>query len=129
MTISRFTPPLDYLQAASQASLQNFELTRLNHAANLRQEIAALIDQWIEETSQALLARWMLDHKKSIPQPSISPTDIVRGLLDSPTSLFPDPQLPPSKIDPAPPSFATPRTTIKAAITRKPQKQRQSAAS
>jgi hypothetical protein len=66
MTTSRFTPPLDYLQAASRASLQSFELTRLNHAANLRQEIAALIDQWIQETSEAMLARWMLDHHKAL---------------------------------------------------------------
>jgi hypothetical protein len=65
MTISRFTPPLDYLQAASRASLQSFELTRLNHAANLRQEIATLIDQWIQETSEAMLARWMLDQHMS----------------------------------------------------------------
>jgi hypothetical protein len=56
MAISRLTPPLDYLQAASRASLQSFELTRLNHAANLRAEIAALIDQWIQETSEAMLA-------------------------------------------------------------------------
>jgi hypothetical protein len=52
MTISNFTSQLDYLQVASRASLQSFELTRLNHAANLRQEIAALIGQWIQETSE-----------------------------------------------------------------------------
>ena len=82
MTISRFTPPLDYLQAASRASLQSFELTRLNHAANLRNEIAALIDQWIQETSEAMLARWMLDHHNSLQSPSISPNHIVRSLVD-----------------------------------------------
>jgi hypothetical protein len=65
MTISRFAPPLDYLQAASRASLQSFELTRLNHAANLRQEIAVLIDQWIQESSQAMLARWLLDQHQA----------------------------------------------------------------
>jgi hypothetical protein len=129
MPISRFTPPLDYLQAASQSSLQNFELTRLNHAANLRQEIAALMDQWIQETSEALLARWMLDHRKSIPAPAISPAELVRALLDSPTTLFPDPQLLPSELTPAPPTFAAPRATLKENIPRRPQKQRQSAAS
>jgi hypothetical protein len=46
-------------------------LTRLNHAANLQQEIAALIDQWIQETSEAMLARWMLDRQKSLQ--SVSP--------------------------------------------------------
>jgi len=72
MTISRFTPPLDYLQAASRASLQSFELTRLNHAVNLRQKIAALIDQGIQETSEAILARWMLDRHKSLQSPPMS---------------------------------------------------------
>jgi hypothetical protein len=66
MSISRFVPPLDYLRAASRASLQSFELSRLNHASNLRREIAALIDQWVEETCEATLARWMLDHHKSL---------------------------------------------------------------
>ena len=61
MSISRIVPPLDYLKEASRASLQSFELARLNHAANLRREIGALIDQWIKESSEAMLARWMLD--------------------------------------------------------------------
>jgi hypothetical protein len=75
MITSRLTPPLDYLQAASRASLQSFELTRLNHAANLRQEIAALIDQWIQETSEAMLARWMLDHHNSLQPASLPPAE------------------------------------------------------
>jgi hypothetical protein len=89
MTISRFTPPLDYLQAASRASLQSFELTRLNHAANLRQEIAVLIDQWIQETSEAMLARWMLDHHKSLQSTPMTPTEVVRTLVDPVATLFP----------------------------------------
>ena len=128
MTISSLTPPLDYLQAASRASLQSFELTRLNHAANLRQEIAALIDQWIQETSEAMLARWMLDHHKSLQPATMSPTEVVRTIVDSVTTLFPDPKPPISEIVPAPPRFASPATPLKSPITRKPQKQRQSAA-
>jgi hypothetical protein len=128
MTISRFSPPLDYLQAASRASLQSFELTRLNHAANLRREIATLIDQWIQETSQAMLARWMLDHHKSLQSSSMSPTDVVRSLVDPVSALFPESQPPISDIVPAPPRFAIPRATLKGSISRKPQKQRQSVA-
>jgi hypothetical protein len=128
MTISRFTPPLDYLQAASRASLQSFELTRLNHAANLRQEIAALIDQWIQETSEAMLARWMLDHHKSLQSTPMSPTEVVRTLVDPIAALFPDSQPPVSEIVPAPPRYATPHSPMKGSITRKPQRQRQSAA-
>src|SRR5579863_7587255 len=90
MTMSRFTPPLDYLQAASRASLQSFELTRLNHAANLRQEIATLIDQWIQETSEAMLARWMLDHHKSLQSVPMTPAELVRTLVDPTSSLFPE---------------------------------------
>jgi hypothetical protein len=127
MTISRFTPPLDYLQAASRASLQSFELTRLNHAANLRQEIAALIDQWIQETSEAMLARWMLDHHKSLQPSPISPSELVRTFIDSPDTLFPESQPPMTDIVPAPPRFSDSHTPMKGSIARKPQKQRQSA--
>jgi len=128
MTISRFTPPLDYLQAASRASLQSFELTRLNHAANLRQEIAALIDQWIQETSEAMLARWMLDHHKSLQSSSISPSEFVRTLVDPTATLFPDSQPPIPEMLPAPPRFSDSRAPLKGSITRKTPKQRQSAA-
>src|SRR5580698_10656895 len=128
MTVSRFAPPLDYLQAASRASLQSFELTRLNHAANLRQEIAALIDQWITETSEAMLARWMLDHHKSPQSSHLSPAEMVRTLIDpDTTALFPDPQPTCSEIIPAPPRYATPRPPLKNALPPKPQKQKQSA--
>lgn len=127
MTISRFSPPLDYLEAASRASLQSFELTRLNHAANLRNEIAALIDQWIQETSEALLARWMLDHHKSSQPPAAPPPDLMRTLINSTAALLPEAQLQPGEFLPAPPRFAEPRPALKSAITRKPQKPRQSA--
>ena len=127
MTISSFNPPLDYLLAASRASLQSFELTRLNHAANLRQEIGALMDQWIQETSEALLARWILDHHKSLQASPMSPTEVVRTLVDPVATLFPEPQLPISEIVPAPPRFASPRVSLKGPVVRRPQKQKQSA--
>lgn len=128
MTVSRFTPPLDYLQAASRASLQSFELTRLNHAANLRQEIAVLIDQWIQESSEALLARWMLDHHKSLQSAPMCSAEVVRTLIDPAAQLFPESQSSFSDIVPAPPRFSAPVPPLKTAISRKPQKQRQSAA-
>jgi hypothetical protein len=128
MTITRFTPPLDYLQAASRASLQSFELARLNHAANLRQEIAALIDQWIQETSEAMLARWMLDHHKSLQASPMTASEVVRTMFDPPSTLFPEAQPPLSDIVPAPPRFSDSRAAMKGSIPRKPQKQRQSAA-
>jgi hypothetical protein len=128
MTISRFTPPLDYLQAASRSSLQSFELARLNPAANLRQEIAALIDQWIQETSEAMLARWMLDHHKSLQSAPLSSAEVVRSLIDPASALFPESPSPISDIVPAPPRFSASAPPMKDSLTRKPQKQRQSAA-
>jgi len=44
--------------------LQSFELSRLNHAANLRKEIAALLDQWVDESSAAMLARWLIEQRE-----------------------------------------------------------------
>jgi hypothetical protein len=127
MTISRFNPPLDYLQAASRASLQSFELARLNHAANLRQEIAALIDQWVQETSEAMLARWMLDHHRSLRPAAMNPADVVRTFLDPATPSLEESHSPLSDIVPAPPRLAEPRTDMKATIARRCQKQRSAA--
>src|SRR5260370_7348489 len=61
-------PPWEFLLSASRNSLQSYELSRLNHAANLRKEIAALLDQWLEESSAAMLARWLLEQQERPPQ-------------------------------------------------------------
>jgi hypothetical protein len=124
MTTSRFAPPLDYLQAASRSSLQSFELAHLNHASNLRNEIAALIDQWITETSEAMLARWMLDHHKSLQPPSHTPSELVQTVAGPVATLFPEIPSPISEFSPAPPRFAPPRPQLKDSLTRKSQKQR-----
>lgn len=57
-------PPWEFLLNASRNSLQSFELSRLAHAANLRKEIAALIDQWMEESAAAMLARWLMEQRE-----------------------------------------------------------------
>lgn len=57
-------PPWEFLLSASRNSLQSFELSRLAHASNLRKEITALIDQWMEESAAAMLARWLLEQRE-----------------------------------------------------------------
>lgn len=57
-------PPWEFLLTASRNSLQSFELSRLAHAANLRKEIAALLDQWMEENAAAMLARWLMEQRE-----------------------------------------------------------------
>ncbi len=71
--------PWEYLCQASQPSLQSFELTRLNHAANLRKEIAALVDEWMEETAAAMLARWLREHWNLV-RGSASSRKLLRNL-------------------------------------------------
>ncbi len=126
MTTSRFSPPLDYLQAASRSSLQSFELARLNHAANLREEIAALIDQWVEETCEAMLARWMLDHHKSLQPSTMNSANVVRTCLDPAAHSFDESHLH-SDLVPAPPRLAEPAPAMKGTMARRSQKQRSAA--
>src|SRR5437660_11635084 len=84
----RTQPPWEFLLSASRNSLQSYELSRLSHAANLRKEVAALVDQWVEENSAAMLARWLMDKRE---QPSFmaesisgieSQTEIRRAASD-----------------------------------------------
>lgn len=64
MTTRSTQPPWEFLLSASRNSLQSFELSRLAHAANLRKEIGALLDQWLEENAAAMLARWLLEQRE-----------------------------------------------------------------
>lgn len=69
-------PPWNFFRDASIASLQSFELSRLNNAANLRRQIAALLDQWVNDNSEALLARWVRE-QRALPQAPIRPPEIA----------------------------------------------------
>ncbi len=64
MNYYKTQPPWEFLLSASRNSLQSYELSRLNHAANLRKEIGALLDLWIEENSAAMLARWLVEQQE-----------------------------------------------------------------
>jgi hypothetical protein len=64
MTTRSTEPPWEFLLSASRNSLQSFELSRLAHASNLRKEIVALLDQWLEENAAAMLARWLMDQRE-----------------------------------------------------------------
>jgi hypothetical protein len=64
MTHYKTQPPWEFLLSASRNSLQSYELTRLSHAANLRKEISVLLDQWLEENTMAMLARWLMEQRE-----------------------------------------------------------------
>jgi hypothetical protein len=77
--MARFaSPPVEYLQECSSTSLRYFEMSKLEHAANLRRELAVLLDEMMEETALALLARWMLE-RRSGRGGSASPSGEPRG--------------------------------------------------
>jgi hypothetical protein len=61
-------PPWEFLLSASRNSLQRYELSRLAHAANLRKEIGALLDQWLGENACAMLARWLIEQRERPPR-------------------------------------------------------------
>ena len=70
MPCSPTQPPWEFLLSASRNSLQSYELSRLSHAANLRKEIGALLDQWMEENACAMLARWLIEQRERPPRAS-----------------------------------------------------------
>jgi hypothetical protein len=63
---SQSQPPWEFLLSASRTSLQSYELSRLSHAANVRKEIAQLLDTWLEENSNAMLARLLLEQPEFV---------------------------------------------------------------
>jgi hypothetical protein len=68
-------PPWDFLLSASRVSLQSFELSRLSHAANIRKEIVQLLDVWLEESSAAMMARFLLEQHQVLASRDIG----IRG--------------------------------------------------
>jgi hypothetical protein len=91
-------PAWEFLLSASRISLQSYELSRLSHASNLRKEIGALLDQWMEENSAAMLARWLMERRQR-------PTQVQEGVSSNEPSaknahsvsdnFFPDRSIPP----------------------------------
>jgi len=74
VTCPKTLPPWEFLLSASRSSLQSYELSRLSHAANLRKEIGALLDEWLEENACAMLARLLMDK----PEPPRAAPEPVR---------------------------------------------------
>ena len=65
-------PPVDYLRECSSTSLRYFEMSKLEHVANLRRELSVLLEEMMEESALALFARWMIE-KRTAPGTSAGP--------------------------------------------------------
>ena len=72
MTKYRVQPPWEFLLTASRNTLQSYELSRLGHASNLRKEIGELLDQYLEENTSAMLARWLMNQRMQPPPPEVA---------------------------------------------------------
>lgn len=112
MGLTRLDPPLEYLRTASRSLLQSFELTRLNNAANIRKEITTLVDQWINEAAQAMLARWMLEHRNTLHAPLQTAAESAPAAESTDVLPLPDLGPAPARPDPAPPRYADRREAL-----------------
>ena len=84
MSIVRSDPPWDFFHDASTSSLQSFELSRLNNAANLRRQVTVLLDQWVNDNSQALLSRWLREHRALPPATQRHPAEDLLQCVPAP---------------------------------------------
>jgi hypothetical protein len=83
----RTQAPWEFLLSASRNTLQSYELSRLAHAANLKKEIGSLLDQWLQETTAANLARWLIEQRqRSVDASEISSTEKSGAENDGPAS-------------------------------------------
>jgi hypothetical protein len=89
-------PPWEFLLSASSNSLQSYELSRLNHAANLRKEITQLLDSWLEENASALLARWLMRQREHPGAEEASVNGDGRGKTVSDNFFADQPAAPPA---------------------------------
>jgi hypothetical protein len=66
VVVSKFRnqAPWEFLLSASRTTLQSYELSRLAHAANLRKELSEILDQYYEECTSAMLARWLIEQRE-----------------------------------------------------------------
>ncbi|MGH9700024.1 MAG: hypothetical protein ACRD52_11270 [Candidatus Acidiferrales bacterium] len=64
--------PLEYLVRASKETLESFELTRLNRAANFRKEARDVLNDWVQAEVESRLARFVLERRRAQSEDSRS---------------------------------------------------------
>jgi len=55
-----------FLWESSNGVLGEYELSRLNLAANLKKQLRALIEQLVETTAEAEFARWLKENREEL---------------------------------------------------------------
>jgi hypothetical protein len=57
-----------FLLVCSRNSLADLELSRLNQVANVRKQIRVLESELLTLEAEALVARWLLDHRRELEE-------------------------------------------------------------
>jgi len=60
--------PFQYLLECSQMSLEDFELARLDRAANLRKQLRDIAEEWVEVEVEAQLAHWVRGNRRRLSE-------------------------------------------------------------
>ena len=85
----------EFLLGSSKSTLQAYEQSRLNFATNLRKEIEQLLQVWVDESSNALLARWLIERNLAAevgavcPKPDPENLGAATSALNDPRALLP----------------------------------------
>lgn len=66
-------PPFEYLLDCSKTSLHSFIASRLNKSANLRKELLAVLNEWIEARALAMLGEWFDMHGEKLMELAAQP--------------------------------------------------------
>jgi hypothetical protein len=66
----------EFLLSSSKSTLQAYEQSRMNFATNLRKEIEQLLQVWADESSNALLARWLIERNLAADANAICANDV-----------------------------------------------------
>jgi hypothetical protein len=93
-------PPWEFLLSASRTSLQSYELSRLSYVANVRKEIVQLLDIYMEESSNAMLARLLIerrDHPSPRPDASSSSELLANPAHSVSDNFLADQAIPPPR--------------------------------
>ena len=70
--------PVNFLLSVSSATLADFELKKLSDVANLRSELLALLDKYVEEVAQAGLIQWFrTQDRESLKSAIEHPPDVT----------------------------------------------------
>lgn len=82
------TAPFQYLLECSQISLEDFELARLDRAANLRRQLRDIAEEWIDAEVEARLSHWVRENRWLSREETLNPRQSP-GALNVKLALLP----------------------------------------